>query len=199
MAQIKTVAVNGEARQEVGKRSTKALRHAGKVPCVIYGGNGENGNVHFSAPEGAFKDLVYTPDFVVADINVGGNVHRALVKDLQFHPVTDRILHIDFQELTEGKETTALIPIRLEGLAVGVRAGGKLMLNLRALSVRSTPENLVPEIVLDVSDLELGKAIRVRDIELEGVEVLNPPATPVAAVEITRALRAAQAAAAKAG
>ncbi len=193
---MKSITINAEPRQDLGKKGTKALRKKGFVPCVIYGGNEV---VHFTAHENTFRNIVYTPDFQKVDISIDGKVHSALLKDLQFHPVTDKLLHLDFQELVQDRPIIADIPVKLTGLAEGVKAGGKLMSKLRKVRVKATPDKLVDEISLDVSHLELGKSVRVRDIKLDGVEFVSSLSLPIATVEITRALRAAQAASGNAG
>jgi large subunit ribosomal protein L25 len=187
---MKTIALEGTLRGDLGKKSTKALRNEGAVPCVIYGG--EN-NIHFSATTQDFRDLIYTNEFKTATINVGGNVHTAIVKDVQFHPVSDAIQHIDFLELIEGKSIKTEIPVRLVGSPEGVKVGGNLMQKVRKLKVMVTPELLSATIDVNVEHLELGKSIRIRDIQVaEGVQIMSAGATPVASIEIPRALRSAQ-------
>ncbi len=188
---MKTITINAEPRQDLGKKGTKALRKKDHVPCIIYGGSE---NIHFSAHKNTFRNIVYTPDFQKVDIVVEGKTYSTLLKDLQFHPVTDKLLHLDFQEMVPDRPIIADIPIKLTGLATGVKAGGKLMLNLRKVRIKASPDKLVDEISLDVSHLELGKSVRVRDIDLSNVEFISSPNLPIATVEITRALRAAQAA-----
>ncbi|MGB1206781.1 MAG: 50S ribosomal protein L25 [Chitinophagales bacterium] len=189
---MKNIVIEASLRTDTGKKSTKALRRTNQVPCVLYGGKG---NVHFSADMRAFKDLFYKPEFSTAEIKIDGSSYKAFVKASQFHPVSDKLLHVDFQELVPGQTVLTEIPIRLEGLALGVKAGGKLTLKLRKLKVKTQAQYLVPEIVLNVEHLELSKSVRVRDVKMEGLEFVNPPAVPIASVEITRALRAAAAAA----
>lgn len=191
---MKNIVIEASLRTDTGKKSTKALRKNNLVPCVLYGGKG---NIHFSADVRAFKELLYKPEFSTAEIQIDGSSYKAFVKDSQFHPVNDNLLHVDFQELIEGQSVLTEIPIRLEGLAIGVKAGGKLNLKLRKLKVKTQPQYLVPEIVVNVAHLELSKSVRVRDVNMEGIEFVNPPAVPIASVEITRALRAAAAAASK--
>ncbi len=191
---MKTITIEGAVRKELGKKATKAVRNQGHVPGVIYGGENV---VHFSAPTRDFRPAVYTPDFQKVDIVLDGQTYSTIIKDLQFHPVKDTLLHMDFQQLVPGKKVIAEVPIRLEGLATGVKAGGKLMTKMRKIKIKTDPENLKAEIKVDVSDLELGKSVRVKDIDYPDAEFLSSPATPIASVEITRALRAAQAAAAK--
>ena len=189
------IVVEGQLRSNVGKKSTKAVRSEEMVPCVLYGG-GEN--IHFQAPVTAFKKLIYTPYFNVAELQIDGKSYKAFVKDTQFHPVSDKLLHLDFQQLIPGQLVVTDLPITLHGLAVGVKAGGKLLQKVRKVRVKALPEKLLSEIKVDVSHLEVGKSVRVRDIVSDGLQVMMSPAVPLASVEITRALRAAAAAAAAA-
>lgn len=192
---MKVINISGAARENTGKKGTKAVRKEGRIPSVIYGGDK---NIHFSTTHKDVKNLVYTPEFKVAEIDVDGNVHRCVLKDAQFHPVTEEILHLDFLKLVAGKTVKLNVPVKFVGNSPGVKVGGKLQQNLRRIKIKTTPEKMVDSVTLDVSKLELGHSIRVRDIkEMEGVEVMNPPGTPVAAVEIPRALRSAAAAAEK--
>ncbi len=190
---MKTVSIIGEARASTGKRNTKDLRNKNHVLCVLYGGNE---NIHFSALERAFKPILTTPDLVVAQIEVEGKTYQAILKDSQFDPIKDKPLHLDFQELVPGHAVNTELPIRLTGMAIGVKAGGRLLQKVRKLLVKAMPESLVSEIIVGVEHLDVGKSIRVRDIQLPGVQILNSPALPIASVEITRAIRSAQAAAA---
>jgi len=192
---MKTISIIGEARASTGKRNTKDLRNKNHVPCILYGGQE---NIHFSALERAFKPILTTPDLVVAEIEIGGKIHRAILKDSQFDPIKDKPLHLDFQELVPGHVVNTELPIRLTGMALGVKAGGRLLQKVRKVLVKAVPESLVSEIVVSVDHLDVGKSIRVRDIQLQGVQILNPPSLPIASVEITRAIRSAQAAAAAA-
>ncbi len=190
---MKTVSIIGEARASTGKRNTKDLRNKNHVPCVLYGGSE---NIHFSALERAFKPILTTPDLVVAQIEVEGKTYQAILKDSQFDPIKDKPLHLDFQELVPGHAVNTELPIRLTGMAIGVKAGGRLLQKVRKVLVKAMPDSLVSEIVVGVEHLDVGKSIRVRDIQIPGVQILNSPALPVASVEITRAIRSAQAAAA---
>lgn len=184
---MKIVAVNGELRSDLGKQASKAMRRAKRIPSVLYGG-GEI--VHFSTTQQEVKDLIYTPDFKVAEIKVDGATHRCIVKDVQFHPVTDEIMHIDFLRLIDGTPVKVELPVRFKGVAPGVKSGGKVMQKVRYIKVKALPEKLVDELRLDVSKLEMGDSIRVRDIEtVEGMEILNSPGIPVATVEVPRAMR----------
>lgn len=190
---MKKIAIAGQPRQTVGKRSSKDLRSAEMVPCVMYGGDATH---HFATSVRSLKDIVYTPDFVTAEINLDGKVYHALLKAIQFHPVSDAITHVDFQELLPNKKIQVELPLRLKGTAKGVREGGKLLQTLRKVKVWATVDTLQDEIVADVSGLEMGKSIRIRDLDLKGMQSVLTGSIPVAMVEITRAVRAAQAAAA---
>lgn len=188
---MQTVVIEGQARDSFGKKHAKAARKEGHVPCVLYGGEK---NVHFSAPEKSFKHLIYTPDFKVAEISVDGAAKRAIVKKVQFHPVTDKIVHMDFVELVPGKRFKVDIPVEFVGSAIGEKLGGALITKLRRISIATTPEALVDTIKVNIESLELGQSIRVRDIEaIDGVEILNPEGNPIASVEVPRALRSAEA------
>ena len=188
---MKTIALTGTSRTELGKKSTKALRNANLVPCVLYGG--EN-NLHFSVAPMALRDLIYTDEFRVAAVTVGDEVRQAIIKAVQFHPVTDKIMHVDLLELVEGQQVKAEIPIRLVGTAKGVKVGGVLMQKIRKVKVQTTPDKLSAFINVNVEHLALGKSIRVREIKAqEGIEIMNSGGIPLASVEVPRALRSAEA------
>ena len=194
---MKTVTVNGTKRDATGKKASKLERREGQIPCVLYGGEDV---VHFSTTFNDVKPLIYTPEFKVAEVSVNGATHRAILKDVQFHPVKESVVHIDFLRLVEGTVVKLELPVKFTGTSPGVKLGGKLQQSMRRVKVKTTPEKMVDSLSLDISSLELGQAIRVRDIEVpEGIELMNPPGTPVATVEIPRALRSAAAEAAKAG
>lgn len=193
---MQTVAIEGNTRTELTKSSTKAIRREKGVPCVIYGGNEI---VHFYAHENSFTKLLFTPEFKVAEITVDGTTYRTLVKDTQFHPVKDTLQHIDFIELVPGKKVKTEVPVKIVGSSPGVKVGGKLLQNIRKIKIMATPEALVDSMVVNISTLELGKSVRIKDlVASEGVEVLSTPAAPVATIEIPRALRSAMNEAAKA-
>jgi large subunit ribosomal protein L25 len=194
---MNTVAISGALRSELGKKGAKADRNEGKIPCVMYGGES---NVHFTVTHNDIKSIVYTADFNVAEITVDGKSYKAILKGYDMHPVTDNITHIDFIELVDGNYVKVDIPVRFKGESPGVKLGGKLMQSIRRVTVKTLPENLVDELFVDISELELGMAVRVRDIESpENMQVMNAGATPVAIVEVPRALRSAAAAAEKEG
>ena len=196
---MKSIEIQGSLRTETGKKSTKALRKNDSVPCVLYGLNtDENGNqvaTHFSVTVEELRKLVYTPHIYVVDLNIDGKVVNAIMKDIQFHPVTDVILHVDFLQINEDKPIVMEVPVRLEGLAEGVKAGGKLNLQIRKLKVKAF-YNVIPErLVVDVTSLGLGKTIKVGELHYEGLELLNAKDAVVCAVKLTRAARGAQASA----
>ena len=180
---MKSVSISAEKRVDLGKKEAKALRAAGKVPCVVYGGENIQ---HFAATEVAFNNLVYTPNVYAVAIDIEGSTVNALIKDIQFHPVTDRIIHVDFIELTPGKEVNTEIPVVINGNAIGVRNGGKLRKTLRKLSVRSTPENLPDAITLDITDMKIGEKIYVRDIDADKFDILTSGNAVVVAVKTAR-------------
>ena len=158
---MKSITINGSKRESVGKVATRALRNAGKVPCVIYGGKKP---VHFSADELAFKNLVYTPNVYTASIDVDGNKYAAILQDIQFHPVTDKILHIDFYQLFDDKEIAMDIPVNIVGNAPGIMAGGVLRLNQRKLKVKALPANLPDFIDADISELKIGNKLFITSV-----------------------------------
>jgi large subunit ribosomal protein L25 len=192
---MKTITIEGQLRTEIGKQATRQLRSEEKVPGVIYGGAKE---VNFSAPATAFKTLVYTPDFQLAEIKVGGNSYRCILKDLQFDKVTDHLIHADFLELVEDKKVIATIPIKFTGAAKGVKDGGKLITKMKALKVKTFPKYLKENIEVDLTELELNGNVRVEDVKAENYEILNSPRIPIASVVLTRQLKQEEAAVAPA-
>lgn len=191
---MQIVKVNGEIRTALGKKGAKATRANGGIPCVLYGGNEV---VHFTTTFNDIKPLIYTPDFKLAEVSVDGKPFRCIVKDKQFDPVTDTIIHLDFLRLAEGHPVKVQVPVRFRGTSPGVKSGGKLIQNVRTVKIKALPENIVDELTVDISGLDLGQSIRIRDIKTtDGIEILNAPGIPIATVEIPRALRSAQQAAA---
>lgn len=180
---MKSITINGSQRESVGKKSTKALRNAGKVPCVLYGGDKP---VHFSADEKAFKALVFTPNVYTAKIELDGTTFDAVLQDIQFHPVTDAILHVDFYQLFENKEITMNIPVRLVGSSKGVMVGGALRHNLRKLRVKALPANLPDFIEADITELEIGNKLYVTELKNDKYTLLHPDNTVVAQVRMSR-------------
>ena len=191
---MKSITIKGSERESVGKVATKALRNAGLVPCVLYGGNQA---VHFSAEVMAFKNLVYTPNAHTVEIDLGkGKSFNAILQDIQVHPVTDKILHIDFFQLFDDKEITMEVPVKVVGTSKGVLAGGVLRLNTRKLKVKALPKNLPDFIEADITPLEMGNKLYVTKLVNENYKLIHPDNTVVAQVRISRAaMKAAQEAA----
>lgn len=189
---MKAITIEGQLRTETGKKAARQLRSQGLVPCVIYGGAQE---VSFSAPVLAFKSLVYTPEFQIAEIKVEGKTYRAILKDLQFDKVDDSLNHIDFLELVENKPVVATIPIKFTGSSAGVKAGGKLITKIKSLKIKALPKHLSENIEVDLTNLELNENIRVEDVKADNIEILNSPRIPIASVVMTRQLKQEEAAA----
>jgi len=187
---MKTFQIKGTARLGVGKKDSKVLRASDIVPCVIYGGDKV---VHFQAHENEFRKLVYTPKVYQTEIEVDGNKYNAFMQALQFHPVTDKLLHIDFLEIRENVPVKLEIPVRLDGYAKGIQQGGRLKANLRTLKAKGFSKDFPDEIVIDVTELALSESVRVGDVKVAGIEILNAKSVPVATVVVTRAARAAMA------
>ena len=189
---MKTITIEGQLRTETGKKVTRQLRSQGLVPGVIYGGAKE---VNFAAPVLSFKNLVYTPDFQLAEINLDGQSYRCILKDVQYDKVSDELAHLDFLELVEDKKVIANIPIKFTGVAVGVKGGGKLVTKMKNLRVKTLPKHLKENIEVDLTNLELNENIRVEDVKNEHYEILNSPRIPIASVVLTRLLKQEEAAA----
>ena len=178
--------LSGELRAELGKKATKETRANGLIPCVLYGG----GDVkHFSVKEGDVRKLIYTPNIYIVELTVGGKTVTAILKDLQVHPVKDNILHIDFLEVSAEKPVVIEIPVKLEGLAEGVKLGGKLVQQMRKLRVKGLYSNFPDRLIVNVENLGIGKTIQVGALSYDNLEVLNNPINVVAAVKATRGSR----------
>jgi len=181
---MQAITIKGSERESVGKTSTKALRNAEKVPCVLYGGEKP---IHFSADEISFKGLVYTSNAHTVVIEMEGRqAYEAVLQDIQFHPVTDRIMHIDFYQLFEDKPVSMNIPVRLEGNSPGVRNGGRMLFRKRKLTVRALPVNLPDAIMVDISKLRIGGTISVGDVKTEEYTFLHPDNTSIVQVKASR-------------
>jgi large subunit ribosomal protein L25 len=183
---MKSVKIEGKLRTEHGKTATRRLRAEGQVPCVIYGGEKE---IHFSAPLLAFRTLVYTPAFQIAEIVVDGATYRCILKDKQFDVVTDTLNHVDFLELVEDKKIIANLPLKYTGQPEGVKAGGRLETKMKTLKVRTYPKYLKEAIEVDLTNLQLNGNMRVLDVVAENMEVMNSPRIPIASVVMTRQLK----------
>lgn len=193
---MKTFEITGTSRTEIGKKITKTLRAEGKVPCVIYGGEK---NLHFTLTEKELHHLIYTPHVHIVDLTIDGQKLKAIIKDLQFHPVSDALLHMDFLQISDAKPVVIEIPVKLHGLSEGVKEGGKLALRLRKLKVKALYTNLPDILDIDISGLKLGQAIKVGDLSFDNLELLNAKNAEVASVNLTRAARGLAAAAGEEG
>lgn len=192
---MKSITIEGQLRTDSGKKSTRQLRSQQLVPGVIYGGKKE---INFSAPATAFKDIVYTSEFMLADVKIDGNSYRCILKDLQFNKVTDVLTHVDFLELVDDKKVIATLPLKFTGTPAGVKAGGKLVTKMKSFKVKTLPKYLREFIEVDLTKLELNENVRVEDVKLENIEVLNSPRIPIASVTMTRQLKQEEASAPKA-
>ena len=190
---MKSITIKGSERENVGKKATKAVRDAGMVPCVIYGGNQP---VHFVADERAFKDLVYTPNAHTVVVELNGTSYNVIMQDIQFHPVSDKILHIDFFQLSDDKEIIMEVPVKVTGTSPGVLLGGVLRLNQRRLKVKALPKNLPDFVEANISELQMGNKLYVTKLETNNFKLMHPDNTVVCQVRISRAaMKAAQEAA----
>lgn len=180
---MKSITIQGTKRESVGKKSTKALRDAELVPCVVYGGKEP---LNFSTEEKSFKNLVYTPDAHTATLVIDGETIPAVLQDIQFHPITDKILHVDFYQLSDDKPVIMEVPVRITGRAKGVVAGGVLRQSFRKLKLKAIPANLPDEVVVDVTPLKIGNKLYVGDIKTDAYTFLHPDNAVIAAVKMSR-------------
>jgi large subunit ribosomal protein L25 len=185
---MKAIFMSGSSRANVGKKDAKALRVDGLVPCVLYGGDSQ---IHFSVIATEFKPLLFTPDVHTVELNIEGKIYKAVLQDIQYHNLNDSVLHADFLQLSENKPMIIQIPVRTTGVSSGVRAGGKLVTKLRKLKVRALLTDLPDFIAIDISPLEIGQGVKVREISVPGVTLLDAPNVDVVAVTATRASRQA--------
>ncbi|MEP7251878.1 MAG: 50S ribosomal protein L25 [Ginsengibacter sp.] len=183
---MKTITIEGQIRTDFGKSATRQLRSEEKVPGVIYGGAKE---INFSAPASAFKSIVYTSEFMLAEVKVDGTSYKCVLKDIQFNKVTDLLTHVDFLELVGNKKITVSIPLKFTGVPAGVKEGGKLAVKMKALKVKTVPEHLLEHIEMDLTDLKLNENVRVQDVKAANMEILNSPRIPIASVTMTRQLK----------
>ena len=191
---MKTVNLKAAARADFGKKAAKSVRREGLIPCVLYGGGD---NVAFAVDAKSVKPLIYTPNSYIVEIDFDGKVERAVLRDVQYHPVREQILHIDFYRIQEGKPVSIAIPVRLSGTAEGVKVGGKLTLSARKIVISALVENLPDELVVDVTPLNVGQTIFVGDLKYDNLHFISPATQAVCAVRVTRASRGADAAAAE--
>lgn len=189
---MNTITIEGQLRTGFGKTATRQLRSQELVPGVIYGGAQE---INFSAPAAAFKPLVYTPNFQLAEVKLDGKTYRTILKDLQFDKVNDHLIHVDLLELVEDKKVIADIPVKFTGVAKGVKDGGKLITKMKSLKVKTYPKYLKEQIEVPVDNLDLNGNIRVEDVKIDNYEILNSPRIPIVSVVLTRQLKQEEAAA----
>ncbi|WP_214228764.1 50S ribosomal protein L25/general stress protein Ctc [Pedobacter sp. B4-66] len=186
---MKTIAISGSPRENVGKRDAKELRYEGKVPAVLYGGKEQ---AHFAVVTTELKDAIYTPEANFVEITLGGSKIKAIIKELQFHPLTDLLLHVDFLQLFDDKEILMEIPVKITGTSPGVKMGGKLVQKLRKLRVKALPANMPQTIEVSIAKLEVGNLFRVRDLQKGEYVVTNTPEDTIVSVGMSRALKQAE-------
>jgi len=191
---MKSITIEGHLRTDHGKKAARQIRSQENVPAVIYGGAEE---VNFYASAKAFKPLVYTGEFQIAEVNVDGKTYKCILKDLQFDKVTDALIHLDLLELVDDKKVVATLPLKFVGTSVGVKEGGKLVIKIKSLKVKALPKDLVETINVDITTLALNGNIRVEDVKAPGLEIMNSPRIPIASVVMTRQLKQEEATAAK--
>ncbi len=191
---MKTVTIEGQLRTEHGKKAARQIRSQENVPGVIYGGATE---INFYAPAKAFKPLVYTGEFQLANVTVDGKTYTCILKDLQFDKISDSLIHVDLLELVEDKKVIATLPLKFVGTSVGVKGGGKLVIKMKALKIKTLPKFLKETIEVDITNLELNANIRVEDVKDPNYEIQNSPRIPIASVVMTRQLKQEEATAEK--
>ena len=191
---MKTIEIKGSLRSELGKKNSKQIRKEDGVPCVIYG---KDENIHFFAPELAFKNLVYTHEAHLVDLNIDGNIYKTILQDIQFHPVSDKIIHVDFIKVFEDKPVAISVPVSISGNSPGVMAGGKLSVKRRALKIKGLPKNLPEFIPIDISNLKIHDSIKVGDLAIDNIEFLDIKKSIIVTVATTRGAQKDEGAAAK--
>ena len=190
---MKTYELKGESRTDLGKNATKTLRKKGLVPASIYGGESNGEASHFVVKTSDIRNLIYTPEVYIVDLEIDSKKYKAIIQDIQFHPVTDAVLHLDFLRVFDDRPMTVELPVVLEGLAAGVRAGGKLTADMRKLKVKGLLKDMPEKLTVDVTSLELGASVQVGSLNFDGLELLNGAKAVVCRVRLTRAARGAAA------
>ena len=180
---MKTVEIKGDLRKSFGKKTSNKLRAEEKIPCVMYGGDE---NIHFSLGEKALKKIVFTPNIYIIDVEIEGKVTQSIIKEIQFHPVTDRIIHVDFMQIFKGKPISIAVPIKTVGTSPGVQAGGNIQSTTRKLIIKALPKDLPDTLEIDISKLELGNSLKVGELEFDNIELLDPKNSVVVSVKLTR-------------
>ncbi len=186
---MKKVSLSGSLRGNVGKKDAKALRNQGLVPCVIYGGQDQ---VHFNLSDADFRTILFTPETFLIEITIDGKVFKTILKDVQYHPVGDQVLHADFYEITANKPVTVALPVKLTGTSPGVIQGGRLKLKIRKLKLKAMLEDMPEEVVVSIAKLKIGQSVKVKDIKLPKVTILDPAGSVVVDVKTARGLTAAE-------
>lgn len=180
---MKTIEIKAVSRKDFGKKSTKSLRNEGMVPCVMYGGKE---NLHFFAHENEFRGLVYTPDVHLVNLIIDGKSYSAVMKDLQFHPVSDKLQHIDFIQVSEDKPVTIEIPVKITGESIGVKAGGKLRVKRRTLKVKGYTKDFPEHLTIDITNIEIGQSIKIGDLNYDNLEIIDNKRAMIVAVATSR-------------
>jgi len=180
---MKKVSLSGSPRENVGKKDAGLVRAEGKIPCVLYGGEEQT---HFSIDYIEFNKYIYTPDVYIYELEIDGKTVNAIIRDIQFHPVTDATLHVDFLELVEGKSVRMELPLKLTGNAIGVRNGGRLLANFRRINIKGIPADLPEAVVVDISKLRIGQFVRIKDLTLPSATILHNPNNVVVGVKMAR-------------
>lgn len=185
---MKSIDVKATLREAVGKTNSKAVRRQDQVPCVMYG---QGQNVHFQIIEKAFKKLVYTPNAYLVNIDVEGTAYKAIIRDVQYHPVTDKVIHADFYQITDNSPVWMMLPVRMVGSSIGVLKGGRLVQKMRKIKVKGLPGDLPDDIKIDISKLDLGKSIKIKDLAIDKIELMDPSNAVVILVKTARGVQAA--------
>jgi large subunit ribosomal protein L25 len=183
---MKTLEIKGSLRTELGKKSSKKTRKEGNVPCVIYG---KENNIHFQAHENSFINLIYTPDAHIVNLNLDGKDYKVVLQDVQFHPVTDKIVHADFVEIFDDKPIIISLPIKVTGDSVGVKAGGKLRIKKRHLKVKGFANDIPESLLIDITDVKIHHSVKVGDLSYEKIELIDPKITTVLSVATSRVVQ----------
>jgi len=186
---MKTVSLSGSLRENVGKRDAKGLRYQGKVPCVLYGGKEQ---VRFTTDEPNFKPILFSPETFVIEINIDGNKHLAILKDIQYHPVGDQVLHADFYEVSDTKPVVVSIPVKTSGTAPGVIRGGKLKVKLTKVKVKGLIQDIPDYMDINVSKLNIGQSVKVKDMKFEKLTMLDMPNLVIVDVKTARGVVATE-------
>lgn len=186
---MKSIDLKAEVRKTTGKKSTRALRDEGLVPCVMYGGTD---TLHFTVPENDFRHIIYTSDIFLINIDIDGNKHKAILQDTQFHPVSDQLLHVDFIEVFDDKPLIASLPVDFTGNSVGVRAGGKVRIRRRYLKVKGLIKDLPDRLSIDITDMKIGDVIKINNLSYKDLELLDPSQAMVVAVSTSRLAKGAE-------